>query len=386
MANGKRAAPDGRTVAMDARLALGLCLLLAATPLGAAHLTNPAGSATADLLTGDACRYSGSPTQNGGTCPANAGVSGTYVAAGVGVASDAFPLTVDGRGACVPGYCAQTLLFCDLETLSSGSPGDPLKALDEQRVDNAPGGLLVDGTWDDGGVGGACHSDIYDEAGYDTHGCGGTAHAKDAASSYHVWVLAACDDTTPVVDESVVACAVNAVLGSGNLDGCIAGSTCSFTNSCWVTDPFGSCGADGVADQMNLGEGGGTFDEAATGLSLGSSDPDAPEGGVPYPTAATDWSGTWCDPYAVADVFVLTGVEANAGLVPGGDPAGAEHALATAGWIDWSASGGEAEGVEGGLDLHLLPACSDLSDNDRDGHADFPLDGGCSGPLDDSEA
>jgi hypothetical protein len=331
------------------------CLLLALAPLGAAHLTNPAGSATSEALTGDGCRYRGTLAGNGGSCPTNSGVSGTYIgAAGVAVSGDIFPLSINAVVTVCPlGYCSVANSYCDLEGLDESAPDNPLKALDESTVDGTPGngGMVDDGTWDDGGQGGACHTNGYGDASYNTLGCSGTSHAEDAGSEYHVWISASCDDSSQVSDGGPVLCLVIAIQSGGNGgDGCVLDALCEGCGE------FASCGADGTADEVNLGEGGGDFDEAASTQVPFSNDPSAPGGGVPYPLDIAA-----CDPFATAATFVFEGVEANAGI--GSDPAGVEYTTAVGGWID-STNSSSFLGAAGCTVVHVnVPGVIDICSN-----------------------
>jgi hypothetical protein len=341
---------------MNAKLMIGICcaLVLGMAPFAGAHLT--ASSATSAALTGDAYRW----TDN--TPSTNNGVSGVYVSgSGVAVAGDIFPLSINPvLTLCPLGYCAAANALCDLEVLSSGSPTDPLKVLDESKVDGGNGvggnngGSVPDGTVDDGGFGAACHTDGYAEADYNTLGCSGISHAEDAGSEYHVWISPSCDDSSQVSDGGVATCVVNAILAGGNgLVACTAGITCIVNQTCGV-GTFSACGADGTADEVNLGEGGGDQDEVTHNSFPFSNDPDSPGlpdepgQGVAYPADIAA-----CDPLATGATFVFEGVELNAGI--GDDPAGPEYALATAGWVDWTASGTPSDNVvpEGGLTVDL---------------------------------
>jgi hypothetical protein len=348
---------------MQTKLVIGICcaLVLGLAPLAGAHLTSS--SATSAALTGDAYRW----TDN--TPSTNNGVSGTYIgASGVVVAGDIFPLSINPvLTLCPLGYCAAGNALCDLEVLSSGADTDPLKVLDEKKVDGGNGvggdngGIIIDdGTVDDGGLGAACHTNGYAEDDYNTLGCSGISHAEDAGSEYHVWISASCDDSSQVSVGTAV-CVVNSLLAGGNgLVACTDGVTCIVNQTCGA-GTFEACGADGQADEANLGEGGGDVDEATHDSFPFSNDPDSPGlpdepgQGVAYPTDLLA-----CDPLATAATFVFEAVELNAGI--GDDPAGPEYALAVGGWIDWTASGTPSDNVvpEGGatVDLCLDPVSS----------------------------
>jgi hypothetical protein len=331
---------------MNAKLMTVICcaVLLGVAPFGGAHLTAP--SATSALLTGDACRYGGdNQTENPSNCGSarNNGVSGTYIgASGAVVSGDIFPLSINPvLTLCPLGYCAAGNALCDLEVLSSGASDDPLKLLDESKVDGGNsvggnnGGIIPDGTVDDGGLGAACHTDGYGEDDYNTKGCSGVSHAEDAGSEYHVWISPSCDDSSQVSDGGIATCLVNAAIqGLNELNKCVEEITCIVNQTCGA-GTFQACGADGTADEVNLGEGGGDRDEVTHNSFPFSNDPDSPGlpdepgQGVAYPADIVA-----CDPLATGATFVFEGVELNAGI--GDDPAGPEYALAIGGWVDWT--------------------------------------------------
>lgn len=128
-------------------------------------------------------------------------VAGTYVGP-AGVYVPAVPPATTGPMA--PGQSV-----CDLEYIPA------LAASSEPRVDGGamPGGMVPDGTWDDGGYGGACH------LAYAEEGCpDDVARAEDVVLSGAVWIATACD---------------------------------------WLTASGGvsSCGADGTPDAFAFGSG-----------------------------------------------------------------------------------------------------------------------------------
>jgi hypothetical protein len=339
-------------------LAAACAALMAAAPLGGAHLTNPAGSTSSAAFTGDNCRWGGQQTSCGSFL--NNGVSGTYIGpSGAFVYSD-IPFPGD-----LPRISA-SVAECNLETLSSGEPTDPLRILDESTVDSAygNGGAIPDGTWDDGGIGGACHSTHYADATYNTLGCGGIAHAEDAVTGSEVWTSAACDDIS-YFGLGTATCLSNvASAGLNDLGSCLDTVTCVINQSCGV-GTLAFCGADGQADAVSYGEGGGNNGE-----------------GVPYPD-----SEIGCTPVALPFVYMPVAIEVNEGSDD--ETAGIELQPPTAGWIDWTSippAGGNGPGLKLALPLPLaLPACLDNRDNDGDGQADYPNDPGCSSPLDNSE-
>lgn len=179
---------------------LGSILLLASVlPLTTAHLTNSAGSTTSALASdGDLYRWSGT------TPSPSDGVSGTYSNGPLDAfltGGTVFPLDLGGVHTIFPrGYYATAWVLCDLEVLGDGTAHD---SPDEERVDVDPHsgpGSIPDGTWDDGGIGGACHVEgqyAHDE--YNSPGCGiGGSHAiaEDRVSDGDVWVGVAYDSFT----------------------------------------------------------------------------------------------------------------------------------------------------------------------------------------------
>ncbi|HEX2067063.1 MAG TPA: hypothetical protein VHI93_09650 [Candidatus Thermoplasmatota archaeon] len=335
-------------------IAWGGLLLLAATPLAGAHLTNGWGSWTSALLTGDACRYGGStseqvppdPPADQGPCDEwlNSGVSGTYVgASGMDVISDMFPLFVSPMFGLFPmGHQAFAFTACNLEMLSDGT--SPVgKFQDEQVVDNQPtDGLVSDGTWDDGGFGGACHAGFndYDDPGcvitdipydqhdavpndcpsFNTYGCGGTSHAEDILVGHNVWMAAACDYQSTSASFGIATCyglEFQASPTPNELQDCTDSVTCTLDQppSCNVGEVL-TCEADGQADALNYGWGGGNvYDQQGKARLLrsiasnGDYGPDAD--GVPYPS---DNCPLPTVPHrAVAATYVVASVEANLG-------------------------------------------------------------------------
>jgi hypothetical protein len=317
---------------MNAKLMIGICcaLVMGISPLASAHLT--AASATSSAMTTDGDSYRWHHT----TAATTNGVSGSYIGpSGAVVVSDLFPLTVNPvLTLCPLGYCAAANAYCDLEVLSSGAADDPLKVLDESKVDGGNGaggnngGMVPDGTLDDGGLGAACHTDGYAEADYNTLGCSGVSHAEDGVSGGNVWILPSCDDSSQVSDGGVATCVVNALLAGGNgLVACTDGITCIVNQTCGA-GTFSACGADGTADESNLGRGGGSGNN-----------------GVNYPTDLAA-----CDALATAATFVLAGVETSGTTVT--------PTAAAGGWVDYTATGGSTFAPGAGLtvDLCATPA------------------------------
>lgn len=311
---------------MNARLsAFGCIVAIVVAPLVAAHLTSLVGSETSRIATGfsgagDNCRNGG----NQATCASwrNAGVSGTYVgAAGLLAGGEVFPRSIPGATLCPPGYCAVANALCDFEVLGSGAPEDPLKILDENWVDQGTssggpnGGIVPDGTWDDGGQGGACHVSMYAEEDYNTVGCAGSSHAEDGISGANVWMLVSCDAETSV-GVGMVSCVINAAAqGGSNLAQCISGFEdlpCVVEQTCGV-GTFASCGADGQADAVNLGQGGGNG-----GI------------GVLYPAFGIEPT---CSALSAASTLMLNRIEYD------GD-GNASMIGAIGGWIDWGTDSG----------------------------------------------
>lgn len=292
-----------------------LLLLAAAVPLTAAHLGEN-GSYTSGVLTDDYCRDGGTGAYTGPTasvdaaadlatdnfdagCTHHDGVSGTYYGpAGAYIDS---PTIFTTANPFVTGA-----MLCDAEVLGTGSSPSPQ---DEEKVDDADGGMVPDGTFDDGGQGGACHTqDHYENEGYDTPGCEGTAFAKDAVSGGDVWIGAACDWKATDTGPGLVTCAVNEVLGWNLSDppSIIPGLADCASNFGDGGGTFQSCGSDGVADSIGYDHGtnGVTFVNGAAGDNC---DPDT-------------------DPSAAVFVFEYVNEgdeENNPEVIP-----------ATAGWID----------------------------------------------------
>jgi hypothetical protein len=336
-------------------------VLLLLTPLAGAHLTNPSGSATSAALTGDGCRWGGAVPASGSCTDLDNGVSGTYVgAAGAVLVSDRFPLSiVPFLGICQEGYCSTNgyeipldhhldtptlscpdgrcyslYAECDLEVMDSGAPNDPLKPLDESKVDGGNGaggnngGSIPDGTWDDGGLGAACHIKDYLEADYSTLGCAGTSHAEDAVAGAGVWIVPACDDTSWVSGLGLPYCVAHETVFGQDLSVCasVLGSSvnCLLSGTCGAGG-FQACGADGATDEANLGLGGG-----------------AGGAGVAYPADRAS-----CDALATGVTFVMVAAEAIGSTVT--------PTPAVAGWIDWNYGSGSTFVAGPGTTIDLCP-------------------------------
>jgi hypothetical protein len=218
------------------------------------------------------------------------GVSGRYIGptgAAVVPNGDANPADTIGIG-----YG----MLCDAEVAGTGASVFPQ---DEVRVDGVNTGNLVPDTIDDGGYGGACHTNHYGLLDYNTPGCPATtAHAYDDAGG-DVWILASCDWKTTIggtpSDAIFVSCVANAVLTANVaiIPGCVLAFVACVVApvSCTVGGSI-QCGSDAVADAGNWGHG---------------------NGGVSYPRTAflVDVNGVpQCqDPAdATAAVFVFSGV------------------------------------------------------------------------------
>lgn len=236
-----------------------LMLLAVALPLATAHLTSPTGSATSELLTGDAWR-------GNGVGVGSFGVSGTYInnPDSLYLTSSLFPLFIPDQSGGVTGdvvlfplgYFSGASALCDLEVLS---PGDGTQQeLDEAVVDGQSNsdGIVDDGTWDDGGIGGACHTEAqYALGSYNTPGCDGTAFADDAVTGGGVFIGASCDETTSAGSSpSLTGCLINEAI-SGAQPAVLIDCIEIFVNGDPVA-PVVTCGSDSIADSINYGAGG----------------------------------------------------------------------------------------------------------------------------------
>ena len=363
-----------------------VALLMIVLP-SSAHLGTGGSLSSALLSDGDACRYEHVRTD----CVGNNGVSGTYLPYDDAfVASGAMPIHLGGAATLFPaGFAEDRDLYCDLEVLGTGNPDDnDLGAadsdalLDERDVDNGTGngGLQPDGTWDDGGFGGACHIAYQDGApSYATFGCGGVAHAEDRVVGAAVWIGAGCDRTYEglVIDyESPVACTLDrAVHGSPYADDvqCAADYLDRLENP-QAIDSFPVCGADGIVDAVNFGAGGGSMPDASTFPA-----------GVPYPEAGVDSYNAACDGQALASVWVFDSIQS--------DDLAAQRIPVAGGWVDWSSGGASHSWTPGnGTQLPFLPGCLTPTLDDDHGHDGSWFDptsgvigqndAGCTGPLD----
>lgn len=220
--------------------ALGIVLLF--VPVSA-HLS-PEGSASSALFTShnglDNCRMQGFKE----VCNSRNGVSGTYINYYQNKYFDVPTL--------FPEQFGFATMWCDLEV---GGDGESSHPLDEGRVDDEPtSGLIVDGTWDDGGVGGACHTaDAYGADGYDSPGCYGEASAKDAVSGWEVWIGAGCDWMATGGGPGLGICLANEVATGATAPGVVDCAADFLAGPSGAT--FVACGADGTMEDIYYGHG-----------------------------------------------------------------------------------------------------------------------------------
>lgn len=189
--------------------------------------------------------------------PGNDDVSGTYYGSAAAY--------VDSPT--LGGVSSFAFALCDVEVLSSGDPNDPLRILDEGDVDGtSTGGVLPEGTFDDGGVGAACHTNgHYADPGYNTPGCSGDSFANDLAFGGAVWIGAACDWKATDSGPGFTTCVTNELISSPT----VAGLSDCVNNLLGGPSPvpgdFESCGNDGVADSVDYdtGSNGATYGNGA---------------------------------------------------------------------------------------------------------------------------
>ncbi|MHB1261831.1 MAG: hypothetical protein ACYC2H_08975 [Thermoplasmatota archaeon] len=162
-------------------------------------------------------------------------------------------------------------MLCDMEVLGDGtSPQEP----DEGRVDGEKysGNMVKDGTFDDGGQGGVCHTNHYDfdhsgpDYEYNTPGCvDDGAKANNVAPLAPPWVGAACDwktveGGTPASD-IFTGCLINGIIDGvndqpGEAVNCVlAFVDCTANPLTCASDGTESCGGDSTADGINFGVG-----------------------------------------------------------------------------------------------------------------------------------
>ena len=193
----------------------------------------------------------------------DAGVSGTYYGtAGFFVA---LSNKLDDPNVSNDFFFFEPTMVCDLEVLGDGtSEQEP----DETEVDSWPVGVgtVPDGTWNDGGFGGGCHTNHYDHSRYNTPGClDDGVRASSVLGLPYPWVGASCDwkgveGGTPRQD-ILKGCLVQGIRDGiddqpTEAAGCIFDFIQCTANpiSCAV-DGIESCGADGTADATNYGIG-----------------------------------------------------------------------------------------------------------------------------------
>lgn len=304
-------------------MAIAGCILLtlAVMPLATAHLTSRSDTSFGwgGLADPDPCRWGDVPGPGTGACadvPGNVnkdlnpagstdpdvagtvhspGVSGVYLGHGVVTLVECTNATTITTGDCDgniftnTGWGATGAILCDLEVIAGPGLGG-----DEEIVDNSiAGGITPDGTWDDGGFGGACHTVVYNagtannaskvpdhpiyDADEDDEMCHSDlqAYAEDWVLGADVPLLATCDVGQTAAGNP---CLVNAVITNIGMPGNIPGAIVTCIQQALQFNPSGdliTCAPDGTADVSNLGKGGGH------GPSWNG------HPGVPYPTHQT---------------------------------------------------------------------------------------------------
>lgn len=296
---------------------VGVLLMLGwGLPAGAAHLAqnnDSAGSPTSFGFGGvadpDPCRKASVQDQAAGVpgeqpgdqcAEPHAGVSGTYVTSQTASVVECLddPDTEDSKADCgslqfAAGWGGAGSALCDVEVGLLGAQDN------ERWVDNAgPGkgnpGQVPDGTWDDGGFGGACHVSGYGDDRWNTNPpndnnnadtkCEGTAYAEDWLLGADVPILVACDfgefGTQPFLPSSLHPGLVNCAIGAAPIDErvqCAQDNATRGANQLQdrldnapdsILDPettgFLSCTRDSTADATNLGKGGGHIGDGVT--------------------------------------------------------------------------------------------------------------------------
>lgn len=188
--------------------------------------------------------------QAGGT----AGVYGTYYGA-------AGPAVLPNGHSAPEETLSAGQMLCDMEVLGSGGAPDP--DFDEVDVDHSAGGNMADGTFDDGGQGGACHTNHYGWAPYNTDGClQSTAFATDVDAAVDPWIGASCDFETVTggtpQSQIFTTCVVNEILTQdvlGIVDCATAFLACTTSPVGCASGGVRTCGADAIADGINYGHG-----------------------------------------------------------------------------------------------------------------------------------
>ncbi|MEA3143815.1 MAG: hypothetical protein QOG31_1139 [Thermoplasmata archaeon] len=336
-----------------------------------------------------------------GAAERRSGISGRYVGStgplleATGSQSSIFPQAGIGP---IELFGIITIL-CDVEVGGNGQAPDP--DLDETTVDGTAGGGgagtttggVPNALWDDGGIGGACHTSTYgyDNAAhtlYNSPGCptGDYAMAEDILLGDSVEIGVGCDNTIAAPGnndgpdvQGALGCVINEVIlqqDLGALNGCLAPLVSSIQNGAgicearailaWgpglpgtlpqleaalnacvgprvlcITNPATCvdpadlvCGSDGVTDSINFGEGGGHANPASSGPYN--------EDGVPYPAPVNGCLNTGGN----GQVYVIAGVRAEVPAVAdltGNDGIGISLSLVpTLGWISQVQSTGPA--------------------------------------------
>lgn len=307
-----------------------ILLIVAGLPATAAHsdgnTDGPLGTGGEDdtypsLPVGDTPSV-GSPTQSPegplvtDDRPVTDGVSGDFVGPG--------GIFVDGPNPV--GFVAGAVNLCDAEAL--GGSATPLAT--ETWIDGTQTpGFVADGTWDDGGVGGACHTaaNTYPTPDFNSPGCGGPVRGDTVTNigpptPLHLLVYAACDDSATSAT-GLATCLANVALQ--NAPGRVLPG-----GSCWAIainpfPPAGSiiaCGPDGRGDAQTSGD---VTD--ATGFA-------APSTG----------SGLCPEADESLSLFAFIGVDA-------GDPSDPRVSVPIVGWLtaeSGGSSGGFSSGSSGG--------------------------------------
>lgn len=271
-----------------------LLLIGAMLPVAGAHLAQNSantGSPTSFGFGGaadaDPCRHASSDlptveTYLTATCTSNNGVSGTYVGSTTAGAVDCADATLlsppSGDGNCDglvfegsgQDWGAAGLILCDLEFIDGAGIADE-EYIDNGQNPSATGPQPVpDGTWDDGGIGGACHVSTYaagapPNANTNPKGtvnnantvCSGTVYAQDWLLGNDVPLLAACDSAA-FSSESLLVGITNCLLPP--TDAQCAQDEVANALQFQPGDTFLGCVPDengGGADTSNLGKGDG---------------------------------------------------------------------------------------------------------------------------------
>jgi hypothetical protein len=249
---------------------------------------------------------------NSYTPPYGADVSGRYVgAAGPAIAIDAYVQASPEYNVLAAGF-----MLCDMEVQVDDLtwPGN------ENTVDGTGTGTGVPDLVDDGGLGGACHSNGYTTGAFNTFDCGsGQTALADNGLVTDVWIGASCDWKTDEGGTSsgttLQLCLVNGVLAFNPLEppvptGAVGEAQvlvdcvlqfvdCLLDPTCGATGAVESCGADNTADAIDFGYGSASFNAAVFPTNTGIVNPPP---GVTGPCAD-----------GAAAVFVFDAVATNGG-------------------------------------------------------------------------